>query len=138
MELTRSKSPLQKERSISPLNPSNLESSDSPVCHRPESPKSNSSNVVQHSSHTSANITDLVQQREVRDDSYERASHISGSSMGLKLTSSSSGNGNAIIRENGPIDKILPSPVIDRKDFDFNKVNNGKCTLIAKLRKSRM
>lgn len=119
------------------MNPSNSGTSDrSPVCHRQDSPKSNASNMVQHSSHSSSNISDHLQQREGRDSSYERPSHLCGGSISLKLNTSTSnicGNSdvNAVLRENGPIDKILPSPVIERKDFDFNKVNNGKCILIA-------
>lgn len=144
LALTRTKSPSsQKERSLSPTNPSNsgngASSDHSPVCHRQDSPKSNVSNTAQHSSHSSStsNISDHLQQqqqqRDVRDVSYERPSHLSGGSMSLKLsTSTSNSDGNAIIRENGPIDKILPSPVIDRKDFDFNKVNNGEWKHVLK------
>uniref|UniRef100_A0A336MJB2 CSON000041 protein n=1 Tax=Culicoides sonorensis TaxID=179676 RepID=A0A336MJB2_CULSO len=153
LALTRSKSPSQgKERSLSPANPTsnsgnnNAASSDrSPSITRQDlSPKSNISNAAQHSSHSSStsNISEHLQQQqheqqqqqqqrcERRDLGYDRPSHLSGGSMSIKLNTSSVSNlsGNSeIARENGPsMDKILASPAIDRKDFDFNKVNNAK------------
>lgn len=129
--MTRPKSPLcHKERSESPSQPiscgsTNRESVSSPN-HQQESPKSTTSLTAQHS-HSSSNAS---QEHHVN---FDRHPHMSGGGINIKSSTStpniSIGNnesgivgGSNALRENGP-DKLLPSPVIDRKDFDFTKVN---------------
>ena len=134
--MTRPKSPIpcHKERSESPSQPirnTTRESVSSPN-HRQESPKSTTSLTAQHS-HSSSNAS---QEHHVN---FNRHQQMSGGGINIKSSTSTPnisignneigiGSGSNAVKENGP-EKLLPSPAIDRKDFDFTKVN-GKHVFI--------
>lgn len=136
LALTRPKTPPKKDESGSP--PSSVRQCDnlrSPSADAPHSrPNSKTpihcntsvdlaNNAVElNSSHSNANSNSKVSPSPHSMSEKSNHNKDNGSNNGLSVSNHSQQF------SNGP-DKILPSPSIDRKDFDFSKVNGELCLI---------